>query len=180
MTISDPVNVTSLKFEIHYNATLLNCTGVTLTAWGSGTVTIDKINGVVNGSTSGIPLNDNQALIGIRFISTYYHIWKNLPGWTNDISDIIFIQSANLTSSSQPDRTYIRATTNQINIGPDVTYTFSPIKGDVNNDGKVDIQDLSTEAFYYDQINTTYNLVGDPQIDIYDLVVIASNFWFTY
>ena len=63
MTISDPVDVTSLEFEIHYNTTLLSCSSVTLTAWGSGTVTVDQTNGVVNGSTSDAPLNDNQTLV---------------------------------------------------------------------------------------------------------------------
>ncbi len=180
MTISDPVDVTSLEFEIHYNATLLNCSSITWTAWGSGSITVDQTNGVINGSTSGTPLNDNQTLIGVQFTATYHHIWKVISGWTNDVSDTIFIQSANLTSATKPDLTYIRGTINQINIGPDVTYTFSPIRGDVDNNGQVDVLDLRTVAIYYDQPNDTYNLVGDPTIDIYDLVVVASNLGYKY
>jgi hypothetical protein len=35
-------------------------------------------------------------------------------------------------------------------------------------------------AACYDQQNPTYDLVGHGTIDIFDLVVIAANFGFTY
>jgi hypothetical protein len=75
---------------------------------------------------------------------------------------------------------YSRGGSSEIDVGPDVTYTFSPIRGDIDNSGTVDIFDLRTVAAYYDQENATYNLTGDAVIDIYDLVVVASNIGYTY
>jgi hypothetical protein len=40
--------------------------------------------------------------------------------------------------------------------------------------------DLDTEAAFYDTVNPDYNLAGDDNIDIYDLVVVASNYGFEY
>jgi hypothetical protein len=180
LTISNAVDTSSLKFEIHYNATLLNCSSVTWTAWGSGSVTVDQTYGVVNGSTLGTPLNDNQTLVTLQFTELYHHIWKNISGWINDVSDTVFIQSANLSSTTNPDLMYVRGRISQISIGPDVSCTFSPIRGDVDNNGAVDITDLSTVAFYYDTANEAYNLAGDSTVDIFDLVVVASNFFYEY
>jgi hypothetical protein len=69
---------------------------------------------------------------------------------------------------------------NQISVGPDVVYTFSPIRGDIDNGGSVDVFDLRTVAAYYDQTSPTYDLTGDNFVDIFDLVIIASNYGSTY
>jgi hypothetical protein len=87
-----------------------------------------------------------------------------------------------------PDYRYVRGGLNQINVGPDATYTFSPIQGDVNNDGTVDITDLRTVAAYYNAEEgdtnwpdaSQYDLNGDKIIDIFDLVQVARNFGFNY
>jgi hypothetical protein len=93
----------------------------------------------------------------------------------------VFFQKANLSYPSSPDLPYVRGgTQNQITVGPDVNYSFSPIQGDVNNDGTVDIFDLRTEAAYFDQQNPTYDLVGHTTIDIFDLAIIGANFGYTY
>lgn len=85
-------------------------------------------------------------------------------------------QSANLSYPSGPDLAYIRGGLGQINVGPDFAYTFSPIQGDVDNNGVVDMFDLRTVATFFDTVNTEYNLTGDSTIDIYDLVVITADF----
>lgn len=184
VSVSDAFNVTDFEFEIHYNTTLLDYSSITWNAWDSGSISVDEVNGVVTGSTSGDLRSGNQLLITIEFKAAYYRIWKDeskVPGWKNDQSGLIYIQWANLSYTSGPDLGYVRGgSQNQINVGPDVTYTFSPIQGDVDNSGSVDVFDLRTVAAYYDQAYSTYDLNGDGIIDIFDLVVIGAKFGFTY
>jgi hypothetical protein len=184
VNVTDGFDLTSFRFEIHYNATLLDVAGVNWNAFGSGTYTADEANGILTGYTSGSPVGGNLTLITVTFNATYYHIWKDesqISGWKNIQTGTMFIQKANLTYPSSPELSYIRGgTQDQINVGPDVNYTFSPIQGDVNNDGAVDVVDLRTEAAYFDQQNPTYDLVGHGTIDIFDLVVIGANFGYTY
>jgi hypothetical protein len=93
----------------------------------------------------------------------------------------VFIQNANLSYPSSPDLSYVRGgTQNQIRVGPDFNYTFSPIQGDINNDGAVNIFDLRTEAAYFDQSNPTYDLVGHNIVDIFDIAIIAANYGYGF
>lgn len=181
LVVSSEFDVTGFVFEIHYDTTLLDYSGITYNAWGSGSVTVDEVNGIVSGSTSGGATSGAQTLVTIQFTANYHRIWKDVLGWVNDQSGLIYVQSATLSYSGDPDLNYVRGgSQNKINVGPDFDYTFSPIQGDVDNNGIVDIFDIRTVAFYYDQTNPTYNLTGDNTIDIFDLVVIASNFGYTY
>jgi hypothetical protein len=180
-------NVTDFEFEIHFNASQVKILSITYTAWGSGsgTASIDNINGIVTGSTSGSATNGTATLITIQFNTTLLHIWKALSGWQNLQTSTIFIQAANLSyPNAQPKLQYVKSGMgNQITVNPDFTYTFSPIKGDLNNDGKVDVSDLGVLAPLYDSTDhPQYNLVDDSSnlIDIFDLVVVASNFWYVY
>jgi hypothetical protein len=56
------------------------------------------------------------------------------------------------------------------------------LPGDLNNDGSVDITDLSIIAGHFGQTNThplwnvTADVVTDNEIDIYDIVFVASRF----
>jgi hypothetical protein len=92
----------------------------------------------------------------------------------------MFIQKCNLSISASPDLRYERGGINQIDVGPDFAYTFSPIQGDLDNNGTVNVFDLRTIAAYYDMANSQYDMTGDGKIDILDLVVIAANFGYTY
>jgi hypothetical protein len=178
--VSEAFNFTDFEFEIEYNTTLLDYLGIEWNAWGNGTVTVDEAGGKITGYTSGGMLSGDLTLITIEFNATFHRIWKNLPGWVNDQSGKIFIKAANISYPGDLKLRYIRGGLSEISVGPDFAYTFSPIQGDIDNNGTVEIYDLRTVAAYYDQEDETHNLTGDAIIDIYDLVVIASNYGYSY
>jgi hypothetical protein len=180
VNVTDAYNVEDFKFEIDYNTTLLDFRNITWSVWGSGTLSVDETGGNITGYTSGSPINGTVTLISIEFGATYHHIWKNLPGWVNDQSGTIFIQRANFSYAGAADLGYERAGLSQIDVGPDFQYTFSPIQGDVDNNGYVDIYDLRTLAYYYDTVNPEYNITGEDVVDIFDLVMIGSNYGYAY
>jgi ribosomal protein S28E/S33 len=183
ITIINASSVEDFAFEIHYNATLLDVARITWNAFGTGNYTADEVNGILTGYTSGRTVSGNLTLITITFNATYHHMWKDesqVSGWKNLQTGTIFLQKANLSYPSSPDLRYERGGIDQIDVGPDFAYTFSPIQGDLDNNGKVDIFDLRTVGALYGTVNSTYDLTGDNFIDIYDLVVVARNFGFTY
>jgi hypothetical protein len=188
-TFTVQVNVTNapsaeeFRFEIRYNATLLDVAGINWNAWGGGTYNADEVDGILAGYTSGSPLSGNATLLTITFNATYHHIWKDeftVSGWKNIQTGTIYIQWANVSYPTGPNLRYERDGLNQIDADSEFAYRFSPIKGDVDNNGLVDIFDLSTIAAYYDANNPDRNLTGDGLIDIFDLVVVSSNFWYIY
>ena len=72
--------------------------------------------------------------------------------------------------------------------GSDFIYKFSPVQGDVNNDGTVDITDLRAVAAYYNvregnpmwAAAAPYDLNLDKIIDIFDIVLVAVKYGYTY
>jgi uncharacterized repeat protein (TIGR02543 family) len=188
INISNAFNVRRVAFEIHYNTTLLDYVNVTWIAWGSGTITVDEANGIIRGSTAGAPLTGAYTLFTLKFRASLHHIWKSAPGWKNDLTDNIFLQWANVSYPTGPDLHYERGDQTQVNVGPDFTYTFSPIQGDVNNDGIVDVYDLRPLGAYYDVKQgdpnwseaSTYDLNGDGIINIEDLKIVEANFQYQY
>jgi hypothetical protein len=180
ITVSNEYDITDFEFEIHYNTTLLDYAGMAWSTWGSGTVNVDEVNGNITGVTSGTAVNGVQTLVAIQFNAAFHHVWKyesRVPGWRNDQNGLIYFQWANLSYAGSPDKAYLRGGgQNKINVGPDVVYTFAPIRGDVNNDGKVDIWDLRTVAALFKQSNTVYDLNGDGVIDILDVVAVSANY----
>jgi hypothetical protein len=178
--VSDALSVTGFISEIDYNATMLKFISGTV-IYGTGTITPDEVNGKIDVSISGSP-SEPTTLITITFNMSYFHIWKDehtITGWKNIQTGTIHIQTATLTyPSGQPSL----ALPTGINYGGDVTCTWSPIQGDVKLDGVVDIFDLVKVANLYDKNDATYNLTGagSDLIDIFDLVVVASNFGYHY
>ena len=183
LNVSEASDIENFEFEIHYNTTLLDYSTITWNAWGSGLINTDEANGIINGSTSGDPLSGNQTLISLEFRAVFIHIWKDestVLGWKNNQSDIIYCQWANLSYPGNPDLGYVRGGLDQISVGPDFVYVFSPIRGDVDNNGLVEVFDLRSVGAYFNQENATYDLTGDGTIDIFDLVVVATNYGYNY
>ena len=181
INVSDVSDLEDFKFEIHYNTTLLDCVSVVWPAWVTGTMNVDEANGNVTGYTSGSMKTGNFTLMIATFTASYYHLWKAIPGWQNNLTGTIYVQWANLSFSGMPDLRYEKGGSNQVNVDPtEVVYTLSSIQGDLDNNGSVDNFDLRTEAALYDTSNPDYNLTGDNIIDIYDLVIVAANFNYAY
>ena len=194
INMSNAYDVEDFEFEVRFDTALLNYSSVTWNAWGSGTVSVDEAGGRITGSTSGSRIGGTQALVTVQFKASYYHIWKNeatVPGWINNQTGTIFIQWANVSYPTGPDRRYEKGVLNEIEVGSDVVYTWWPIKGDIYLDGTVDVTDLLGVANYYDvalgnprwpsaQKYELTNARDEEIVDLYDLIIIASNYWFTY
>jgi hypothetical protein len=185
IAISNGEGVTGFDFEIDYDTTLLDYVSG-IVNYGTGTITPDDVNGKITGITTG-SASGSLTLVTIRFKAAYSHIWKDMativPPWQNIWTGTIYIQSATLRYlSPQPDRAYTKGgSDNKINVGADVAYTWSPIQGDIDLDGDVDLFDLRTVSAFYDQVNDQWNLTGGTGlIDIFDLIAIAGNFGFSY
>jgi hypothetical protein len=182
-------NVTDLEFELYFNTTLMDFLGVTWNAWGSGTITFTETEGNVTGYTSGPEITGNATLVTLDFLHKYHHIWKNCLEWQNNLTGAIDIQWANLSYKALPDIAYEKDSVGEFRVSPyEVAYTFAPIRGDLNNDGTVDIYDLRAMSHFY-QVESSdpdwtaaskYDLNCDDIIDIYDLVLTAQNFGYMY
>lgn len=197
LRMTDAIDVNGFGFEVHFDTTLLDYVSVTWGDLGSGTVTPDESGGKVTGNVGPhVPsLNGAHDLAGLKFKASNYHVWKNpsITPWQNILTGTIFYQTAELTYPSDSTLHYVRSSVLEINVGSDVTYTWSPIKGDVNLSGLVDIFDLAAVAGFYeitptnhptlwDSAEPRYELTiafGEQIIDLYDLIVIASNWYAT-
>jgi hypothetical protein len=193
--ISTAENVMGFDFEVDFDSTMLDCLGGALGAvWtgtctvGSGKITINAVSG--DGGQNGTL----TVLVTIHFqsSSTYWHIWKHssITPWTNDVTNdnAIYIQSADLAYTGAPTLYYVKGgSSNGITVNPDhVSYMFSPLKGDINNDGKINIYDLTTLCHLYgDKPGRGWDTAGpydlvlinnEQIIDIYDIVIIASSY----
>jgi hypothetical protein len=185
LTITNAVNLGGADFEIDYDNVMLSYVSSAV-IWGTGTITNDG-NGNITGTLTGSGPVSTLATIRFKSNPSYTRMWKD-PSIQpqHDVTNLtaIQIQSITLHYPSLPNISYTRGGGGggRLNVpNPDFSYTFSPIRGDLNNDGKVDITDLTSEASVFDTNNSTMNLIGSTNlIDIFDLVVVAGNFWYQY
>ena len=138
IVVSGVDGLVGFDFEIHYNTVLLDYV-LSTNIWGTGgTFNPDEQNGAITGSTTNAaPQAGSLSLVTITFKSSDPHMWRDLLAYTNDLQDSIYLQSATLKHQSpQPDDHYAKGNQgNRIDMNSDFAYKFSPIKGDVNNDG---------------------------------------------
>lgn len=193
----DAFKVCGFDIEIHYNVTLLEVKDV---QWGNLSdflpgpytikdYTVSEVDGLIRfllGEEGGTPLGyGDGTLAEITFTVIKTKMWKkNCAGWNNNIQDSIAFTNWNI-SVSCPDLHFL---TGELVYITDAEYWFISIQGDIDSDGDVDILDLRIVAYYNDVKQgdpdwteaSKYDLNCDNIIDLYDLVLIATNFGYEY
>jgi hypothetical protein len=108
----------------------------------------------------------------VEFNDDITHIWrKNSP---HSITADIWFENAQLSFlEGQIDM-------GGITMPPTLVTTINLIRGDVTCNGVVNIDDISTIAFHYNELVPSgpekYDLTQDGIIDIYDIVTAATNY----
>jgi hypothetical protein len=185
MNVTNAVNMNTFNFTVYYNSLLLDYVGVTWGQLGTGTMTaIDETNGILSGYVSGTAINGNCWMLNITFQSNQTMLWKE--GQTNTLEGRMWIHHAELSFIEGSKLQYSESGLKEVDVN-EVIYAFVPIRGDINNDGTVNIWDLRTVAAGYDKTSSDpewttgnywskYDLTSDGTIDIFDLVASATNF----
>jgi len=203
LEIVDALDVYSIDVQIHYNTTLSKVTSIQwldLSGFLPGpylnkTIVEDDLNGiirvlVVENLTAGAPLAyGDRLLVNVTFMTIKAITWKNAAGYTNNLTDSISLNNWDITVSCPG----IYSLTNSLVITSSSSYSYVPIRGDVNWDGKVNAYDLSAVASYYgvhtydpaylrDQATygIDFDLNNDGIIDILDIVVVSENIGYNY
>jgi hypothetical protein len=176
VTVSNVVDLQEYEFSLSYNATLLNAlslqAGNFLSSPGVYTSIIDHVDGNLTlevYSTSWSQTSGSGLLATINF-TTIPLVWNT----TNPVGN----------TTLHLYNTYLWGGTPTVAIthtDVDGNYSYTPIPGDINSDGKVDLADLRLVARAYGTVpGNTYwdprcDLNGDGIIDIFDLVLVAKN-----
>ena len=187
INVTHVTDLTDFIFTILYNDTCLECLDCDWTdSVLDGTKTCDystpgSISGTVGVSTpwsgeSGLLL---KLLFHVRFTEAV--IWKT--DYKN-VTAHVWFSYAKLSFYEGPDIIYEEGVAEEYIDVYNKTVRINLIQGDIDSDGDVDIFDLRTVAAYYDveegdpnwTAASAYDLNGDLIIDIFDLVIVASNF----
>jgi len=182
ITIADVVNLYSFEFQLTYNTTVLDATDITIGPFLKSPYQITKK--IIDDSTGSIWLsvkslppahssNGSGILATITFmVPLESGIWN--VGYTPLECDL------------QPILTILKTDTG-VTLSHDTTnlsfhYKYTPIPGDLNSDGIVNIFDLRIVAKAYGSKpgepnwDSRADLNRDGKINIYDLVLVSANY----
>jgi hypothetical protein len=188
VNVTDCTSLNDYTLVIAYNNSLLNLTdvswtngvlgdgtdGASYTEDPPGTITVVDTGGIIWTGTNGLLFT---LTFHVEFIADLEHIWR-----TNNLGPLHAFIKFTGASLSYVDPAGI-ITESGIDMPADLDIVVNLIQGDVNCDGKVNVMDLTTVAALYDQTVTPdiakYNLKAtDNVIDLYDLVKVATNFFY--
>jgi len=190
VNVTDCTNLNDYNLTIAYNSSLLSLKEVSWTngVLGDGTdqasYTEGTLGTIIIVDTGGIIWTGTNGLLftltfHVEFNDDTGHIWR-----TNNTAPLhAFIKFDDATLSFvDPVGTITKS---GITMPADLDIVVNLIQGDVNCDGKVNILDLVTVAACYDELvplgtepHAKYDLKHDGAIDLYDLVKVATNFWY--
>jgi hypothetical protein len=193
VNIDHALGVKDFQFEIYYNASMLTYVSGS-DIWGDlgiGLLDVNETEGSITGSVSSLTsLTGRHWLLNLTFEDALRRVWRDeaaIPGWMNNQSGRMLFRWVNLSYLNHADLSYQEGGSDQI-VVTELHYVFSPIQGDTDNDGHVDVFDLRIIGYYYDIKSSDpgwteaskYDLNGDNIIDVYDLVLAEYNFGYVY
>lgn len=187
------IDVKDFTFEIYYNTTMLAYVADSV-VWGdlgTGVLVANETSGSITGSVSSLTsLSGSHWLMNLTFEDALRWVWRDetlIPTWTNNQTGRVWFHAANLSYVGHSDLQYQEGGADQILV-TELHYVFSPIQGDTDNNGQVNVFDLRIIGYYYDvkssdlqwNVASKYDLNGDNIIDLYDLVLAEANFGYVY
>jgi hypothetical protein len=181
-------HLTDYNLTVNYNSELLKFIGVD--QWGvlGAGHNSSTSPGIVNvwSDPSSTPYVGDKGLLfnltfHVEFDQSIGHVWR-----TSNSGPLAAQISLDATTGDLGFQEGTIPVSGVTTTSTSLTLTINLIQGDVTCDGRVNIQDLRTVAYYYDQaagpgsLPEKYDLKTDGTIDIFDLVVIAVKFGYYY
>lgn len=179
--IAGAIYVSGFSFRLKYDSTLLYATEVTVGDFLKGPyskvdIKTDDIAGYVRLSMEQTyPANGTGTLAIIVFTVKRTIVYRWWPDEANALSSYFRLEETEL-NVTYPRPGVLRQTWTEVSMSG-AAYSFTPIPGDLNLDGKVDIADLVTIANYGCRDGCPFDLNGNGIVDIYDVVLVALDLW---
>jgi hypothetical protein len=175
------VKVYGYYVQVAYNTTQIEAVSVTIADYLKPPYTtyywsIDKGSGIVYVEViqdPSVPLqNCSGLLFTIRF-KVVQAIFYTIHGPHELMSDISVNYAWLLVKCPNPR--YQTTTGNELGTTK-ATYLYNPLPGDLDFDGCVTVLDLQLIADNFHKTPPKYDITGDDQTDLYDLVFVALRF----